>query len=245
MRSLWIKIGFGAFGVFLVGMMIVTLGRQARTAAAEAISTALQSNAFSSVASAAADIPFRLSGERLGTVHHVDIRRTEPGALPDVKLDVELSDPASRNRLASCTLVPGRQQQFDFDSGFRCAEGMTGDLVPVGSVRFSPGRLERPIMVAPAMATDLRQGDPFEATADLAGEVRINARGNGGELVRLLANQHGADIKVNDELGHALLRLFADSTGASIRVRDQHGREVVNLQASKAGLSITVDTAGH
>jgi hypothetical protein len=244
MRSLWTRIGLGALAVFILGMMVVTLGRQAKTAAAQAISTALQSDAFSSVASAAADIPFRLSGERLGTVRHVDIRRAETGALPDVNLDVELADAAAGGRLDDCTLIPERQSKFDFDSGFRCAVGRD-DLVPVGRAHFHPSGLDRPIMVVPAMASDLRQGDPFEATADLGGAVKIKARGNGGELVRLMANQHGADIKVNDELGHALLRLLADSTGASIHVRDRHGRELVHLEAGSGGVSISVDTAGQ
>lgn len=245
MRSLWSKIGIGAVAIFLVGMMLITLGRQAKSAAAEAINTALESSAFSKVASAASDIPFRLDGERLGTVSRAHIRRNQSGALPEVNLSVELSDPGAIRQLRNCVLMPERQNGFDFDRGFSCAVGLTGDLVEIGRVRFAPGDLERPLMVEPADAAGLSKGDPFEATADLGGAVRIDARGNGGELVRLLADQHGANLRVNDGLGRALVRLFADSTGATIRVRDKNGRDVVRLDAGDGRFSLSVDTAGH
>jgi len=245
MRNLWTKIGLGALGVFLVGMMLVTLGRQAKAAASDAITTALHSSAFSSVASAASDIPFRLNGERLGTVRHASIRRDARGALPVVDLAVELADADAARQLRGCVLVPEQQRDFDFDRGFACVEGPASDLVDVGRARFSPGDLDCPIMVQPRVATDLRHGDAFVADADLGGAVRINAQGEGGELFRLLADRRGADIKVNDRLGRALLRLFADSTGATLRVRDNHGRDIVRLDAGDGRFSLSVDTAGH
>lgn len=245
MKSFWLKIGFGALGVFLVGMMLVTLGRQAKTAAAEAITTALQSSAFSSVASAASDLPFRLDGERLGTVQRASIHRAQAGALPEVNLLVQLADADAARPLHDCVLVPDRDEQFDFDRGFTCAEGMKGDLVEVGRVQFTPVNFNRPIMVRGNVARDMSKGDPFVANADLGGAVRINVQGNGGELVRLLADHHGASVKVNDELGRAVLRLFADSTGATIRVKDDKGRNVVSLDAGNGQFSLTVDTTGH
>lgn len=246
MHPLWTRIGLGALGVFLVGMMLVTLGRQAKTATAEALATALQSSgAFSKVASAASDIPFRLDGERLGTIRRAAIRRDESGALPEVNLTIDLAGAEAARRLRGCVLVPERERGFDFDSGFTCAEGLIGDLVELGRARFTPGDLERPIMVVPEVAAEMQHGDPFEATADLGGAVRIDARGEGGELVRLLADHHGANIKVRDKMGRALLRLIADSTGATIRVRDEQGREVVRLDAGDGRFSLSVDTAGH
>ena len=245
MKSFWLKIGSGAVAVFLVGMMLVTLGRQAKTAAAEALTTALQSSAFSGVSSAASDLPFRLDGERLGTVQHASIHRVQSGALPEVNLVVQLADPASARQLHDCVLVPDRDEGFDFDRGFTCAEGMKGSLVDVGRVQFMPGNFDRPMMVSRPVARDMSQGDPFQATADLGGAVRINVQGNGGELVRLLADHRRASVKVNDELGRAVLRLFADSTGATIRVKDEKGRNIVSLDAGDGKFSLSVDTTGH
>ena len=245
MKGFWLKIGFGAMAIFLVGMMLVTLGRQAKAAATDAISTALQSSAFSKVASAAADLPFRLDGERLGTVKHASVHRVRSGTLPEVNLQVELTEPAAARQLVDCVLVPVRGESFNFDRGFECAEGMTGELVQVGRVHFAPMDFDRPLMVTRSTARDMAKGDPFEANADLGGAVRVNVQGNGGELVRLLADQHGASVKVNDELGRALVRLFADSTGATIRVKDEKGRDVVKLDAGGGRLSLSVDTTGH
>lgn len=245
MKSFWLKIGFGAVAVFLVGMMLLTLGRQAKTAAAEALTTALQSSVLTGVSNAASDLPFRLDGERLGTVQRASIHRVQSGALPEVNLTVQLTDNGSARQLHDCVLVPERDEQFDFDRGFTCAMGLKGDLVEVGRIQFLPGNFDRPIMVSRAVARDLSRGEPFEANADLGGAVRINVQGNGGELVRLLADHRGASIKVNDELGRAVLRLFADSTGATIRVRDEKGRNVVSLDAGDGKFSLSVDTTGH
>lgn len=245
MKTFWLKIGFGAVAVFLVGMMLLTLGRQAKLAASEAITTALQSSSFTKVASAASDLPFRLDGERLGTVERASIHRVDTGALPEVNLVVHLTAAGAARQLHDCVLVPSRDEQFDFDRGFTCAQGMTGDLVEVGRIQFANPNFDRPIMVSRTVARDMSKGEPFQATADLGGAVRINVQGDRGELVHLLADHHGANIKVNDELGRAVLRLFADSTGATIRVKDKQGRNIVSFDAGDGRLSLTVDTTGH
>ena len=40
MRSLWGKIGLGAIGVFVVGMLLLTVARQAKSAVKSALQTA-------------------------------------------------------------------------------------------------------------------------------------------------------------------------------------------------------------
>jgi len=192
MRGFWIKIGLGALGVFLVGMMLVTVGREAKATATEALAGVLERGAtVSSVASAPSDLPFRLAGDRLGTVRHLSIRREASGALARVELAVELNSEAAASRLADCVLIAEHERNFDFDSGFRCAHGSSADLVELGHAGFTPGDFDRPIMVSERMAEDMRDGDPFEATADIGGEVRVTARGDGGNLVRILADHHG------------------------------------------------------
>lgn len=246
MRSFWLKIGFGALAVFALGMMVLTVGRQAKAAAAQAMAAALrEGGSVTSVSDAPADIPFRIDGDRIGVVRHLAIRRIARDQLPEVNLAVQLDQAAYQGDLTDCVLVPVRRGDFGFDEGFHCAEGMTGHLVELGTASFTPGGFERPLMIAPGDANQLRHGDPVEATADLGGELRINAQGDGGELVRLLVDRHGANIRVRDELGRTILRLLADSTGASLRVRDKDGREVVRLEAGDGRLSLLVDTAGN
>ncbi len=245
MKAFWTKIGLGAIAVFVVGMMLVTLGRQAKTAAAEALSTAIESSArtVARTASASSHIPFVVNGETLGNVRHAHIQRHNAGTLPEVNLTVELDDASFEGQLRDCVLVPEQHRDFDFDRGFECAQGLTGDLVEIGRVYFANLDLERPIKVDGDVAAHMQKGDPFEATADAGGAVKVNATNEGGEIVRLLADQHGANIKVNDELGRAVLRLFADSNGASIRVKGKDGRDIVRLEAGEGKFSLSVDTA--
>lgn len=227
MQRFWLKIGFGALGVFLVGMLLVTLGRQAKAAASNAIASAIHTTQLNAqlkeATSAASDLPFRLAGSDIGRIERASMRRVSANDLPEVNLVVRLSDPAASRDLADCVLIPAREEHFDFDRGFRCTEGMTGDLVEIGRVEFEPAGFHRPLMVSRALSHDLARGEPFTADADLGPGVRLNVTGEHGELVRL----------------------FADSTGAFIRVRDERGRDVVRLDAGNGQLSLVVDTTGH
>jgi hypothetical protein len=245
MRSLWSKIGLGALGVFAVGMLLITLGRQAKAATQEAIASAVHHAAMRTGESAArADMGFVLNGNRIGRVQRVQVSRAENGGLPDLHATVVLTDPAAERALADCQLEPEGGKQMDIERGFRCALG-EGDRVVLGEVRFEPAGFSRRVVVTHEAEAELRQGEPFSMTADLGGKVQIEATGDEGKLVRLLANARGANIQVNDEFGRNLVRLLADSTGAMLRVRDEHGRDVVKMQADKHGFSLTVDTAGQ
>jgi len=243
MRSMWMKVGLGAGAVFAAGMMIVTIAGAAKGAATTAVHNSL-AGAGRILASAAArsDLPFLLDGARIGTIRKFDIQRTARGDLPEVHLTVELSQVEGTGRLAGCDLIPARDRDFVPDQGFRCAGDSAGDHTTIGYARFEPGALERPIRVGRALERELRRGDPFEAEADLGGQVRITARGDSGQLVHVMADSGGVSIRVQDEMQRAVLRLLADSTGASLRVRGDDGK-VVRLEANQSGLTITVDSA--
>jgi hypothetical protein len=258
-RSLWLRIGLGAAAVFVLGMMAITLFQDARAAAKSALLNALGAGARVTPAAEAlaahfrptngmaetrgpVDMPFRLDGKRLGTIHHLTIRRAEQGAVPDIDLIVTLTDPARSARLADCDLVP-MDRDANVDRGFTCVDGHPSGLVMVGSVRFQPLGIRRPLWVTETAATGMRQGDPFEATADVGGQVRVTAHDQKGHGVRVEADSGGAFIRVQDGLGRDLVRLLADSLGASLRVRGEDGRELVRMDAGKGGFSLTVDSA--
>ena len=245
MKSLWSRIGLGALGVFAVGMLLITLGRQAKAATRDAIASAVQHAAvWTSEGAARAEMPFLLNGQAVGTVRQVAVRRARTGDLPELNATVVLtSEPAGR-ALQSCVLEPEGGRDMDIERGFRCAPSEQG-RVSLGEITFEPSGLVRRVMVTRDAEAGLREGDPFELHADLGGKVQVEATGDKGELVQLLADKHGANIKVSDEFGRSLVRLLADSTGAMLRVRDKDGREVVRMQAGANGFSLTVDTSGH
>ncbi len=189
-------------------------------------------------------MPFRLNGEAVGTVRQVAVRRARAGELPELNATVVLTSPTAGRTLQGCVLEPEGGRDMDIERGFRCATSEQG-RVSLGEVTFEPSGLVRRVMVTRDAEAGLREGDPFELHADLGGKVQVEATGDQGELVQLFADQHGANIKVNDEFGRSLVRLLADSTGAMLRVRDKNGRDVVRMQAGANGFSLTVDTAGH
>jgi hypothetical protein len=244
MRSLWGKIGLGAIGVFVVGMLLLTAARQAKSAVKSALATAF-ANTLEGAARADAprEMPFRLEGEQLGMIRRLAIARPSQGAIPDVNLEVELADPASSKALAHCDLVPNGNSDFSFERGFRCGARGARGLITVGEAVFVPGDLTRRVRVEKQMEADLRRGDPFEATVEMGGDVRVVARGGDGSMVRVQADSNGATIRVNDAMGRAILRLLADSTGASFRVRGKDGRDVVRMEAGQGGFTLSVDTS--
>jgi hypothetical protein len=160
-----------------------------------------------------------------------------------VDLEVNLSDAAFLDRLGDCDLVPVDRGDFDLDQGFTCESPGARGFLTVGEATFHPGGLRRTIRVAQRMERQLRGGDPFKATAESGGQVRVEARGEDGGMVHVRADSNGARINVNDALGRALLRLLADSTGASLRVRGKDGRDIVRMDAGESGFTLTVDTA--
>jgi hypothetical protein len=244
MRSLWTRIGLGAVGVFVVGMLLLTAAREAGSAVHAAISqTVANTLRGAAVAAAPRQLAFRLEGIELGQIRRLAVRREARGDLPDVKLEVDLADLSSLARLSRCDLVPDGNGDMAFEKGFRCATSRQRNLITVGEAVFTPSDLTRPVKVERSMEPDLRTGDPFEATAEMGGDVRILARGHDGAMVQVQADSGGAKIRVNDAMGRALVRLLADSQGASLRVRGKDGRDIVRLEAGGGGFSLTVDTS--
>jgi hypothetical protein len=272
MRALWTRIGLGALAIFALGMMFLTLLHSARDSAVETLAAFLTPPSAGAeaapaaplppeppappaapvhqfaaavrhqVTAAAPDLAFRLDGDRLGGISRLSIRREKAGDLPEVNLTIALDGRVDASRLRQCDLLPVDGQDVAGDEGFECSQGGDDRLVTIGAARFEPLGITRPIRVRESNAADLRDGDPFEATADLGGPIRVTARGAHGEGVNLQAGPGAANLHIRDALGRALVRLLADSTGASLRVRGKDGREIVSLQAGKGGFALLVDT---
>ena len=219
MRTLWTKIGLGALGVFLVGMLLLTVVDDAKSTVRGAFSR-LQ-DLHHSTSDLQADIPFILSGHRLGTVNHMSIRRGAAHDMARFTLTVALDPGADRSSLADCNLVPVDGDHFDIERGFRCASSSEEGWADIGSVIFESTGVERPILAAGSVEAQLHKGHAFSADADMKGPFTLTASGDRGELVHLKA----------------------DSTGAILRVNDKNGRAVVRLQADRNGLSLVVDSA--
>jgi len=241
---MWTKIGFGAVGVFLLGMFLITGFRRSKEAVVQAVSASL-APALLSAASYATnghpDLPFRLDGDRLGTVTRMQIERADHNRLMSVKLVVQLDAGADAADVAACDLLPLNESDLDFDRGFRCGgTGVTG-LAQIGEVRFEPAGFTRPVKVRRAQLDKLSQGDPFKADIDLTHGVQLDARGRDKGSVRVRADSTGAVMRVSDGHGGDLVRITADSNQAFIQIRDKNGKEVFRLRADKSGMSLAAD----
>ena len=220
MRKLWIRIGIGAGAIFAAGMFVVTLARQVRASAVDAIRSGGR------FAMPLAILPFEVDGERVGSVREINVERSSGGQAKRISIVVNLKgfDPEG---LADCALVLGghRRHQGGLFDCLGEAELAHGDYVRVGEVRFEPRGLVRPILLHRAHARDWF--DEAEAAE-----------------VQLQADAEGANLLIEGEEGEGSLRLQANEAGLLLQARDASGGEVVKIQADAKGLNVKVEAKG-
>jgi hypothetical protein len=214
MRNLWTKIGLGAAGVFAVGMFFITLGRQVRTAAADAIRSGGR------VAVPLSILPFNIDGRKAGSVREIHVERHQVSGSRRLNVVVTLKG-ADVKELGDCALVIGGHGPRGL---FDCETVLAADAsryLEIGEVRFEPSGIVRPILVERHRAKDW--------ASDL----------DGGE-VHIQAGAEGTNLLVTDGDGNATIRLSADKAGVVLNARDEQGREVVQLKANADGVKLEV-----
>jgi hypothetical protein len=248
MKPLWTRIGLGAIGVFLLGMMGISLGREVKGAATDFVRGRLGGSASAPAALASLDrlgsldphAFFRFEGAVVGDITRLEAQRVRANEMVGLDLVVDLTDRTVEGRLAGCLIAP--MAGHHGSGGFRCASADESGLFEAGTIRFEPSGLERPLLLPARDAASFHHGEPFRATADLSGDVNVNVDGQEGTL-RLQADSKGAQLNVTDADGTALVRLVADEGGAFLRVRDRSGREVLRLEAGGAGVNLEASPA--
>ena len=248
MQRMWTKIALGALGIFLVGLLLISVFHESQVAMAEAVKTRIMPairSVASHVSESQSDLDFKLNGEALGTVTSMTVSRVVRNQPLDIKLAVRLDDDAETGDLASCDLVPSTQDDLGLDDGFYCAGQGDHDLVQIGQARFEPQGLVRPILVPKARMSQLSRGDTFHADVDLTHGADVVARAHGDGRFQLHADSSGARVQVSDGHGSDLVRVEADSNGAFIRIRDKNGREVFRLLADGKGVSMDAGPAAE
>lgn len=200
MQSYWIRIGVGALGVFLFGMVVVTIGRRGSRMVHEL------------AASDGITIPFpvggfTVDGNRLGSFSKLNIRRT-PSDEGRVRALVRLDNPGQTEHLSSCTLVL-EDGNFEPGADFRCAavDESLAAMTRIGEIEFAPGQLIRPLYAlhgedfAPLeeVASAATGPEDFEMAAVI---------GNGG-TVRIRKSGTDTRLVVRDTKGNAVVNLNA------------------------------------
>lgn len=184
MRHYWVRIALGALAIFIVGMIaraLINRGMGGIRGVVEGSGPLSIPLAF---------IPFRLGGDKLGTLDRLTLQRETPGRVSSVELEVKLSDSVLARGLEGCRLAANLDNGGDGPRGVNIhgrpfAEGSfwcRGDdstdvgLVEYGHAVFHPGNVTVPLYLTQSLVNELQNLDlggnpppppaPPEAQAD-------------------------------------------------------------------------------
>lgn len=163
MRNYWLKILVGALGIFVVGMIGVTIVRSGIAK----VNSVVEGDGPISIPLGL--IPFALEGEKLGNLGRVTLNRESPTRVTDVELEVDLTDSLLALGLAGCRLAANFEGDEhkggvnikvnkDQQNTFRCLkeDSVPADLVEFGTAVFRPGDIEVPLFIPAEVAKELQ-----------------------------------------------------------------------------------------
>jgi hypothetical protein len=223
MRNYWLRIVLGALGIFVIGMIGVSI---VRGGIAKVHSVVEGSGPITIPLGL---IPFVLAGERLGNLDRVTLHRESPSRVTEVELKVELSDSLLAQGLSGCRLAanfegdsadPGVNIRINRDrhGTFYCLPGDStpADLIEYGVAIFSPGEVEVPLLLPADVVSELQA---LEFAVDSA---RASAGDSAAEIT--VPNADSIKAEVARQLGRAesigsSARRFGDSVRAEARKR--------------------------
>lgn len=227
----WVKIVLGMVVVFAIGAFFV---RGVRRGTAFVNSD----RAFTIPLLGA---PFRLAGLQLGQVERMRIERSTPRTISGLALTVKLDDSVVMSRFDGCSLAIFDATKIDKTTTFVCAmadDSSRLQLVPFGTVTFSPGDHEVVLMVPQAVVDDLQHSLAGGNGAGDTGDVDVggdngsfHVRINGRDVVSIMGDSAGGSIKVFDANGRAIVDIAGDSSGGHVTVRDSSGKTKVNVKS--------------
>lgn len=223
MNRYWMRIGLGAVGIFVVGMLLVTGVRRGKAE----VGKRLSGIAFAQGIVPGKLGPVRLDGVRLGTVNRIHIARDS--AAGQRRMDVTLvpGGRAALDQLAACPALTGDVDRLfdDHGAGFRCAGADTAGQQRFGTLAVADTDLSRPLFAPAAQVAHFDQDD----------------RNDGNQVIDIRADSAGgqAHITVENADGRKLVQIEADSQhGALIDIRDANGKPVFHLRADSTGVEM-------
>jgi len=253
MDRFWGKIGLGALGIFGVGMGGITLAKKG-------IHELKTATIAGPVQAALHNLPtgllnFRLDGRRIGKVRSVDVSNEGEWNSKSVQMTVALESGRAPNDLGDCQLAT-ETMGHRTDASFRCVgsdEIADENLVEIGTVRFEPDDVTRPLFIREREVRDLNRSELRGLKANLhsadgktvQGQAKFDVETKSGTrergTVRIDAADGRALIEIRGENGEELFHLRADDNGVSINAKDKRGRSLVKLLAGEVGVQMTAE----
>jgi hypothetical protein len=134
MRNYWLRIILGAVAIFAVGMVGVTLARQGMSHVRGVV------EGSGPISLPVGFLPFKLDGERIGTIERIKILRNAPNQVRSVNLQVRLADSVRPGRLDPCILVAQGFDDINSETTVLCStaeDTVDEDLAAVGNINLS------------------------------------------------------------------------------------------------------------
>jgi hypothetical protein len=166
MRNYWLRILFGAVAIFAVGMVGITLARQGVGRVRGVV------KGSGPITLPVAFVPFKLDGQKLGTLHKVVLLRDAPKHISAVKLEIKLRDSVMARGLEGCRLAANFDAQHTrrgvnvnvgpLSTGvFSCFHGndSSSHLQEFGRAIFQPGGVSVPLLLPNDIVDDLKRGN--------------------------------------------------------------------------------------
>jgi hypothetical protein len=196
MFKYWLKIGLGATVIFLVGYTFVSRIREVRSTVESDRSLTIPLGAFGVY------LPFKLDGQKVGTLRSVEIRRASPREISGFEVRVRVADSVTLDRLRSCPLSINDAMHFDERTTFQCLSDSTG-YETFGEVRLEL-RLEhvntvilQPLFLPSSAVQEFRKRNSDSLTSPLADSLASALTGTVRDRSRLIRDSIRADSLEN------------------------------------------------
>jgi hypothetical protein len=241
MRNYWLRIALGAAAIFTVGMIGVTLARQGVGRVRNVV------EGIGPLTVPVAFIPFKLDGQKLGTVSRVVLQRDAPKQISSVELQIKLADSAVARGLAGCRLAANLDDEHTphdshvkigplSHSVFTCLHpnDSAGGFQQFGNAVFLPGGVSVPLLLPRDIAGDLQQGN-FGSDSDdsLSAEAEAKAD-SAAEAAERQADSIAAQAEKAANQIAARQRQFIDSLRREGRRREDSTRRVTRAPIDTA-----------
>ena len=183
MRNYWLRIALGALAIFSVGMVAHSLIHRGIGGVRGVV------EGSGPVSIPLAFIPFRLGGDKLGTLERVTLERETPRHVSSVRLEVRLSDSVLARGLEGCRLAANLDSKGDghrgvniqrgpfADGSFWCAADDPSDttLVEYGQAVFRPGNVTVPLFLPQDLVNELQNLDFGEDSTPPISEAEVDS----------------------------------------------------------------------
>jgi hypothetical protein len=182
MRNYWLRIALGALAIFAVGMIGVTLARPGVSRVRGVV------EGSGPITLPIMFVPFKLNGQKLGTLNKVVLLRDAPKRISAVELEVMLRDSAVARGLEGCRLAANFDAQHNpngarvtadpLSSGvFSCLHGVDSNahFQEFGRAVLQPGNVSVPLLLPNDIVDDLKHGH-FDSQAEDSAGAAVEAR---------------------------------------------------------------------